>query len=109
MPTFLHKPVRDGAAVAGLKAAKAPEAQHLDFKGGSGSRHCEGSRRCRRPASPPPIGLGDDANVEIAVGPAVAPAADARRERVVDGAVAGCQFRSVLRAVRRLDFAPLEA
>jgi hypothetical protein len=34
MPTFLHKPVRDGAAVAGLKAAKAPEAQHLDFKGG---------------------------------------------------------------------------
>jgi hypothetical protein len=34
MPTFLHKPARDGAAVTNLKAAKAPEDHHHDFKGG---------------------------------------------------------------------------
>jgi hypothetical protein len=34
MPTFLHKPVRDGDTVARLIAAKAEENQHLDFKGG---------------------------------------------------------------------------
>ena len=34
MPTFLHKPVRDSSTVAELKAARAPEHQHLDFKGG---------------------------------------------------------------------------
>jgi hypothetical protein len=34
MPTFLHKPVREAALVAKLKARAAPESQHLEFKGG---------------------------------------------------------------------------
>src|SRR6266851_7643271 len=47
MPTFLHKPARDGAAVANLKAAKAPEDQHHDFKGGFWEDAVQRCQKCK--------------------------------------------------------------
>ena len=44
MPTYLHEPVRDGLAVAGLKSDGASEGQHLDFKGAFWE---DAARRCR--------------------------------------------------------------
>jgi hypothetical protein len=47
--TFLHKPARDGDAVAELKAAKAPEDQHLDFKGGFWEDSIRLCKSCKHP------------------------------------------------------------